>query len=248
MNNKLIDLSGTIEEFSLSDEEIGSLSRYVLDCVSGEYTRNWEKNIDDSLHSTRQSYKNAIYVEQPDDYSLILGMSPQKDKLGLMLEEGATSFDIKAGLEKSAKKHMKKDGGWYITIPFRWATAEAIGESSIFANKMPAAIYQLVKTSSRPLSVGELPKGFDIIKTNSVGYEHKSSIYAGIGKTDISSTTKEKRGGYWSFRRVSDNSDPNSWIHPGFPPLKLMEKTLNELQFDAIVDRAIDDFLSKKFD
>jgi hypothetical protein len=245
--NKLIDISGTIEEFSLSGDEVNSLSRYVLDCVSGEYTRNWEKNIDDNLHSTRQSYRNAIYVEQPDDYNLILGMSTQKDKLGMMLEEGASSFDIKEGFKKSAKKHLKKDGGWYITVPFRWATAEAIGESSIFANKMPKPIQNLVKVNTSPLKQSQLPKGFDVIKTSSVGYEHQSSIYAGIGRSDISSTGKEKRGGYWSFRRVSDVSIDNSWIHPGFPPLKLMEKTLNELQFDAIVDRAVDEFLSKKF-
>lgn len=126
MNNKLIDISGTIEEFNLSSDEVSSLSRYILDSVSGEYMRNWEANIDGVLHQTKTNYKNAIYIEQPDDYSLILGMSPRKDKLALMLEEGATSFDIKAGMEKSAKKHMKKDGGWYITVPFRWATSEAI--------------------------------------------------------------------------------------------------------------------------
>lgn len=246
MNNKLIDLSGTIEEFSLSDEEISSLSRYVLDCVSGEYVRNWEKNIDDNLRSTKQSYKNAIYIEQPDDYSLILGMSPRKDKLALMLEDGASSFDIKAAMSKSSKRH-EKNGHWYITIPFRWATSEAIAESSIFAGKIPKAVERLVKMSSSPIKQSNLPKGFDVIRTSSVGYTHQSSIYAGIGKSDISSTNKEKRSGYWSFRRISDISDPNSWIHPGFPPLKLMEKTLNELQIDAIVDRAIDEFLSKKF-
>jgi hypothetical protein len=247
MNNKLIDISGTIEEFSLSSDEVSSLSRYILDSVSGEYMRNWETNIDGVLHQTKTNYKNAIYIEQPDDYSLILGMSPRKDKLALMLEEGATSFDIKAGMEKSAKKHMKKDGGWYITVPFRWATSEAIAESSIFASKMPKAIEKLVKMSSSPIKQSNLPKGFDVIRTSSVGYIHQSSIYAGIGRSDISSTNKEKRGGYWSFRRISDTSADNSWVHPGFPPLKLMEKTLNELQIDAIVDRAVDEFLSKKF-
>jgi hypothetical protein len=246
MNNKLIDISGTIEEFSLSSDEVSSLSRYILDSVSGEYMRNWETNIDGVLHQTKTNYKNAIYVEQPDDYSLILGMSPRKDKLALMLEEGATSFDIKAAMSKSSKRH-EKNGHWYITIPFRWATSEAIAESSIFAGKMPKAVERLVKMSSSPIKQSNLPKGFDVIRTSSVGYTHQSSIYAGIGKSDISSTNKEKRGGYWSFRRISDTSADNSWVHPGFPPLKLMEKTLNELQIDAIVDRAIDEFLSKKF-
>lgn len=263
MNNKLIDISGTIEEFSLSSDEVSSLSRYILDSVSGEFKRNWESNVDNSgLHQTKQSYYNAMYFQQPDDYNIIIGLATTKDKLALMLEDGATSFDIKKGFARSNKRVQKlsvdkkgnlirdskgrtQDGGWYMTIPFRWATSEAIAESSIFASKMPKQIEKIVKISSKPLSVGQLPKGFEVIKTNSVGYTHQSSIYTGIERKDISE--RNKGGGYWSFRRVSDTSDPNSWIHPGFPPLKLMEKTLNELQIDAIVDRAVDEFLSKKF-
>jgi hypothetical protein len=39
----LIDLSGTIQEFLLDDEESKSLSRYVLSGVSDEYMRVWER-------------------------------------------------------------------------------------------------------------------------------------------------------------------------------------------------------------
>jgi hypothetical protein len=244
----LIDLSGTIDEFFLDENEVKSLSRYVLSSISDEYMRVWERNIDNSLHSTRSEYRRAIFTEQPDDYSMIFGMTPTKSKLAMMLEDGASAFDIKEGFENSEKKHLKKDGsGWYITVPFRHATSEAVAESMIFSNQMPKEIEQLVKTTGRPLNLADLPSQYRDVRTSSVGYVHRAAIYEGLKRTDISSTDKENRGGYFTFRRVSDKSEANSWQHPGFEPLKLMEKALSELRFDYIVDQSVDQFLTLKF-
>lgn len=242
-----IDLSGVIDEFILSEDETKSLSRYVLSNISDEYMRYWENNIDSSLKSTRSEYKQAIFVENPDDYSMVFGMTPRKSKLAMMLEDGASQFDIKEGLKKSSKKHMKKDGGWYITVPFRHATSEAIAESMAFQGQMPQEIEKLVKTVGRPLKLSDLPAGYQEKRVSRVGYQHKAAIYEGLTRQDISSTKNENRGGYFTFRRVSDKSEENSWQHPGFEPLHLMEKTLNELPIDRVVDRSIDQFLQMKF-
>lgn len=247
----IIDISGTVNEFLLSEEETKSLSRFVLSNISDEYMRVWERNIDSSLKSTRSEYRRAIFTEQPDDYSMVFGMTPTKSKLAMMLEDGASQFDIKSGFEQSDKKHAKKDGsGWYLTVPFRWATSEAVAESMVFSNQMPEDIEKLVKTTARPLKLSDLPSNYIIDHINqrsSVGYAHKHSIYEGLHRRDISSTNKENRGGYFTFRRVSDKSEANSWIHPGFEPLKLMEKSLSELRLDYIVDKSIDNFLTMKF-
>jgi hypothetical protein len=221
--------------------------------VSDEYMRVWESNIDSSLHSTRSEYRRAIFTEQPDDYSMVFGMTPTKSKLAMMLEEGASEFDIKAGMEKSSKRHWYsslKDHQehWYITIPFRHATSEAVAESMIFSNQMPQEIEQLIKTTGRPLKLSDLPSQYRDVRTSRVGYVHRAAIYEGLHRTDISSTEKENRGGYFTFRRISDKSEANSWQHPGFEPLKLMEKALSELRFDYIVDQQIDQFLTEKYD
>lgn len=241
-----IDLSGVIDEFILSKEETTALSAFVLDNIGDEYMRVWETNIDNLLHQTRSEYKNAIFVERPDDFSLIFGMTPRQSKLGMMLEEGASQFDIKEGFKKSDKKKFKANGGWYLTIPFRHATSSAVAESAIFSSKMPNRIEQLVKASKSPLKLNQLPKGYREVKTSHTGYVHKSAIYEGLHRRDIS-TGKEKRGGYYTFRRVSDISEDNSWIHPGFKALNLMDKSLNDLRIDFIVDKAVDQFLIKKF-
>lgn len=251
----LIDLSGIIDEFTLDENESNSLSRYVLSNISDEYMRVWERNIDSSLHSTRSEYRRAIFTEQPDDHSMIFGMTPTKSKLGLMLEEGASDFDIKKGFEGSSKKKTKKNGGWYLTIPFRHATSEALAESMVFSSKMPKEIYKLAKVSKKSLNLAELPEKYQEKQYSRVAsernygviYQHKSAIYEGLKRIDISSTQKENRGGYFTFRRVSDKSEFNSWQHPGFQPLKLMDKSLSEIQLDQIVDRSIDQFLTTKF-
>lgn len=243
----LIDLSGVIEDFILTEDETKSLSRYVLANISDEYMRYWEKNIDTNLRSTRSEYKQGVFTEQPDNFSIIFGMTPRQSKLGMMLEEGASAYDIKEGMASSQKKKPKKGGGWYITVPFRHATSEALAESMTFSGKMPKEIEKLVKVTEKPLNLADLPPQYQERKTSWVGYKHKAAIYEGLHRRDISATDKEKRGGYYTFRRISDKSEENSWAHPGFEPLKLMEKSLSELPIDQVVDRSVDKFLQMKF-
>lgn len=48
-------------------------------------------------------------------------------------------------------------------------------------------------------------------------YTHKTGKHAGMVRLQ-QSTTQSKRGGYFTFRIVSSNSDPMSWIVPEQPP------------------------------
>ena len=242
-----IDMSGVVEEFMLTEQEVKDLSRFVLSNVSDEYMRHWENNIDQSLHSTRSEYKQAIFTEQPDDFSMVFGMTPRQSKLAMMLEEGKSAFDIKEGFRQSSKKKQKKDGGWYLTIPFRHATSEAIAESMTFSGRMPREIEKLVKISEKPLKLTDLPEGYRDKRVSRAGYQHKAAVYEGLHRRDISATEKENRGGYFTFRRVSDKSEENSWQHPGFEPLMLMEKSLDDTRIDQVVDRSVDKFLQVKF-
>jgi len=50
---------------------------------------------------------------------------------------------------------------------------------------------------------------------------------------------------YMTFRRVSDKSDENSWIHKGFEAHNFMEKALEESQVDKVFAECRDEFLSK---
>jgi len=240
-----IDLSKVASEFVLMPEEIKGMSRFILANIADNYIREWEKLIDNTLHSTRTEYKRAIFSEQPDDYSVVIGLTPRESQLAMMLESGASQFDIKEGFKKSGKRKLGKDGDWYLTVPFRWATAEALGESGVFSNKMPPPIQKLVKTTKEPLKIGDLPKAFQSLGVNKTsGYTHKFTIYEGLHRREIGSGT-EKRGGYMTFRRVSEKSDEEGWIHPGFQPLNLMEQAFAAMDLGKIVDFSVDRFLGQ---
>ena len=241
-----IDLSETIEEFMLSQSEVKALSRFVLDRIGQEYTRNWENQITSNLHQSKREYLSGIFTEQPDDFSLVFGLTPRQSKLAMMIEEGVGQFDMKEGFNQSFKKKPKKNGGWYLTIPFRHATPEAVAEASIFNTRMPIEVYKIAKTSPTPLTLGQLPPQYQRKQTSEVGYIHKAAIYEGLGRYNISSTNKENRGGYYTFRRVSDTSEENSWIHTGISAYNLMDKALNDTRIDFVTDKAIDDFLTQK--
>lgn len=245
-----IDISDLASEFVMSEEEVKSLSRYILARIADEYVREWEHQIDQNLHSTRNEYKKGIFSEQPDDYNIIIGLTPRQSKLAMMLEDGASQFDIKVGMEKSSKKHWYsslKDNKehWYITVPFTFATSEAIGES--FANKMPKPIEQLVKVMKEPLKLGNIPEALRSIGQNQTsGYKHKFTIYEGLQRKEIGSGQNEKRGGYINFRRISDKSDKDAWQHPGFEALNLMDKAAQEIDLGRLVDLSVQEFLDEK--
>lgn len=248
----IIDISETIQEFDLSREEVSSMSRYILTRLSDEFLRNWERNIDSELGSTRTEYKKAIYIDQPDDFNIVMGLSPRLSKLALMLEEGASPFDIKDGFEKSSKRHNKIGGGWYLTVPFRHATAGAVAESG-FSTVLPERIQQIAKAQVTPLKITDLPDKYQIkgVRQTITGaktipeYKHKAAIYEGLVRKNIAASENEKRGGYFTFRRVSDNSDELSWMHKGLEARKFMDKTLGDVDFGTVVDMAVDEFLSK---
>jgi len=245
-----IDISETIEEFSLTTEEIKLLSNYILDRVATEYVVRWEEQIDQNLKSTRQEYKRGIFQEQSaDDNSITIGLTPRQSPMSLMLEEGASQFDEKLGFADSPKKHIGKNGKWYISVPFRYATAEALGESAIFSGQLPKPIQNLVKQSSSPITIEQikgLPGSLGAVRKNlTSGYQHKFNIYEGLQRIEVGSGT-EKRGAYMNFRRVSENSDPAAWIHPGFEAKKLMDKAVDQTDFLSIVDDAVNEFLSNR--
>lgn len=248
----IIELDDTISEFMLSPSEAKSLSDFVLDTVVTEFSDLWMDTIDEELKSTRKEYKAGIFQDNPDDDTIIIGLTPRQSQLAMMLEEGANPFDMKEGFSKSSKKHIKKDGGWYMNIPFRWATSEAVAESASFANKMPKPIEALVKKlpAGETLSISAIEKQAGKFagtgQNPTTGYKHKFNIYEGLGRQEIGSGANEKRGGYMTFRRVSDKSDPLSWFHSGFEAKHLMQKALDKMDISAVVDKAVDDYLSSR--
>lgn len=250
-----VDISEVVAEFALTGDQAQELGGEIINRVVTEYVNKWENLVNRELKKTRKLYKKAMYVDRLSPTEVVFGLAPGDDGLALALEEGKPAFDQKPAFGNSPKKKTSLSGGWYLTIPFRYATPEAVAESTIFQNALPKEIYDIAKNNGgQPVKKSQLPPQYaqlgrrkEIQTASGVipEYVHKAPKYQGLVRIDISSADKENRGGYFTFRRVSDKSDPVSWIHPGFEPHKFMDRALDEAQIFEVADMAIDEFLNQ---
>lgn len=247
-----IDLGDLVEEFNLSGDQSVFLGSSIIDAVVSEYQLRWQNLISSNLHKTRNEYKRGVFIERESPLSVTFGLTNRSSSIPLMIEEGQPPFDEKEGFRNSPKRKIAQDGGWYIDIPFRHATPEVVADSGLFASIMPRQIYNAVQKTGR-LGSGNLPESFsekgqrkaiNRLGVNKPAYMHKASIYEGLTKVNIASTQNEKRSGYFTWRRVSENSDPNSWWNGGIVPYKLMDKALEQAKIDVVADKVIDQFLN----
>lgn len=248
-----IDLSELIDEFSLDEAQSVILGSSIIDRIVIEYQSKWEDLIKTELSQSRIEYRKAMFINRTSPTEVEFGLSARESELALAVEEGKEPWDEKLAFEASVKKKISKKGGWYLTVPFRHATPQAVAESGVFASIMPQAIYDIAKNQGKvtskniPAEFNTLGKRKEINRPNLVvpEYLHKNPKYEGLVKVQASSSASEDRNLYMTFRRVSNNSDPNSWWNPGILPRKLMDKALDAAQVDLVAQMAIDEFLEK---
>jgi len=256
----IIDGSALQQQFALSSDQIESICDNIAKTLAVRYAQQLEQEANNALHSTRQRYIKSVHVVDSGRAESMVVLDYSKDKLIQMLEEGASPFDEKTKLLASTKAKIGKNGGRYITVPMRWGTPGIVGESDVFTGILPQQVYDVVKAKSTNipvsgggsrsagLSAGEIPSPFNAIGSrapivDSVGkvlfneYQHKTSIYQGVSKkTDLSTGQNT----YNSFRRVSENSDKDAFIHPGIEQYNLIQRALDNFDRDNIVSIAID--------
>ncbi len=255
-----IDLSELEKEFSFSEEQSNQFLQSVVSSVAAEFANQLQNEAQQNLKSTRNRYLRAIqtFSEAPGHASVVLSL---KDPLVAMIEEGASSFDMKTGFLASPKVKTDKKGNKYLTIPFRWAASGSVGESEVFSFKMPEEIHTIVKKKTftipvvgggiktASLTVDEIPKQYQVQtkRQNIPGFDayfHKGNIYEGISKYKDETTDQNV---YKSFRRVSENSDQSAFIHPGIKAYNLFQNALNgmDINMENNLERTVDTVLSQ---
>jgi len=243
-----IDISEVIEEFSLTKEQANNLVSFTVKEVTARFGYNWSQQAKTHLHASRQEYLNNLIIGEEGPfvgYVMLTGVLPG------MIENGCTPFDMKRGFSESSKKKLKSKGGWYLTIPFRFATPGTLGESSVFSSFLPTEVHKIAKQRLIPdyksLRKKDIPVEFQKVQVREKivvksrvfeEYKHKSSIYQGMTKGQLTGHSH-----YVTFRRVSDLSDPNSWIHTGITARNLADKALAQTNVEHEVDIATDKYL-----
>lgn len=250
-----IDTQDLFADFSVSRRQVEDFLDVVAKEITGRIAFYWETQAKQKLKSTRSLYLQNLKVIDEGRMRGAIVLDYSKHPLVKMLEEGASPFDMKKGFEKSDKKKTKKDGGWYLHIPFRLAAPSSLGESSLFSGKMPQEVYEVVSKKptqrpipggrvSKPLQLSEIPQKYRPPKVREKisifsEYIHKTSIYEGLVKKKDTTTGQNI---YMNFRTVSDKSDPGSWIHTGITAYNLSEKAIQsfESKGDRELSAAID--------
>lgn len=264
-----INTEDIIEQFaSITPRQINEMMDSIAKGLAVGFYSQWEKEAESALHRTRGRYiRNLRLVDSGKLEGTVL-LDFSKDPLVRMIEQGASAFDMKSFMLRSSKAKTDKHGNRYITIPFRWATPDVLGESEVFSGKMPEEVYDLVKKKpttipvkgggmrSQGLTTGDiatLPKpmqsgGIRAAITDSQGqtqfkaYQRKSSLYQGMIKQQDAVTGQSR---YNTFRRISENSDADAFIHPGIQNYNLMQRALGNFDIPNEVGNLIDNELTR---
>lgn len=190
----------------------------------------WQYEAQQKLNSTRPMYMMGLdfnSIVYPYDGQQFSGAVILRGKLPNMIESGFSAFDMKLGFSKSPKRKItkNKDGssGWYLTIPMRHGTPN----SFMYGQPMPKDVY----AEARKLKDGQSLSVSGGQGTSWNGYQHKTNKYDGLTRIIKSytnpDTQKTTRQSYFmTFRRVSNNSDPSSWMHRGYIGAKIADSIM----------------------
>jgi hypothetical protein len=227
--------------------DIGDVMRLIVNntvrSAADEFYNQWLANVESSgLKTTKGLYLDAMRKDKEGDtFKIWLDTS---NWLVEALEIGLTPFDMKPMLLKGRK---------YVSISFQHGTR--VGT----VNPMPRGVYDVARTQlttndqSSRLFTGQsaFPKKFQttgnkewMATKGASGREHtvskfedmikidKGSKYAGLIRT---SSASKAGSSYITFRRVSENSPTDSWIHSGIQAHNLLQKTIDGFNLDSIL-------------
>jgi len=248
-----IDTMALSEQFNLTMDHVDEMKEAVVKTATKVIHTAWRDQAKRSLGSTRNQYMSSIIVGEVGRFANVITLVGE---LPNMIEQGRDPYDMKKGFEASSKKVItrNKDGqlGWYLTIPFTWAQPGSLGESQKFTGVLPKDVAKALESKQKvqgqgaSLNLGDIPAEFKIPKArppvkllDSVmvpEYQNKHSVYEGLQQ-------KTKGGPVMSFRRVSNNSDDNSWIHTGIKAHNLAEKAIQDAKIPEVVGDVIDAYL-----
>lgn len=260
-----IDTTSLAEDFALTKENMEDFLDNVIKQVTVMWAENLEEKVRNELSgSSRGEYLKAIKAistrKGQSEVMLDFNMSPMAE----MLENGAPPFDMKPGFLGSPKVKITSKGAKYLDIPFRLGTPGVKNSSGLFSLVMPRSIYNVLRGKETNISIpggkrsqglteSEISRKFLPAQTRPrivsndgelvfEAYQHKTSLYQGAFKQTDEVTGQSS---YHMFRRVSENSDPMSWIHKGIEAHNFFQKALDDSSFERYMGDAIDISLIK---
>jgi hypothetical protein len=255
-----LDIDDLIQEFNLPTNTADFIVHSCVEEVTNSIYEEWKKAAADKLKSTRTDYIEGLDIVTVSKFSRSIIL---RGSLNNMIEKGTDPYDMKEHFRKSKKvkysvstdKNGEVSFRWYLTIPFRIGTPGIVGENSAFSGVMPKSIHKIMQAmpANTGLKKSQIPSPHDIPETrapisipskkiNIPAYTHKSSKFAGMQK-NVGAYGKANQNTYNTFRRVGENSDPNSWIHSGIKAYNLLGDAMGSTDVSTIVENKVDEIL-----
>lgn len=206
--------------------------------VTGTQLAGMTKPVNDEQYYESLYTSDAIHVHSPLAISVVTLY-----ERALTIEEGKPAYDMKPAILAGPAARVGKNGR-YNRIPFRWMTPQKGGGNRAHGQAMPLDIYTTVKQQGvyrdpaprGGIQQGQRSKLAATININALtagapapmagNYTWRYGLFHGMRKY-TKQYDKARQSTYWTFRTVSEDSDPSSWIHPGFPANPIL---------DAVVD------------
>jgi hypothetical protein len=203
------------------------------EAVSGRVLPGMTKAVTDDRYAAALAGPGSL--QYPFDGDEFAGAVVCVDgKLAMRIEDGYGSYDMKPGLLAGPAAKTSKDGHRYNTIPFTHSTP---GTQGVKGASMPSDIYALakglgpgiaLKLKGQMAGYGVRSKVPALVNAQAVArglqgpmatpYTWRNSPYEGMRRIH-----KPGHSTYMTWRRVSDTSDPSSWIHPGAAPNRIID-------------------------
>ncbi|AGY46957.1 hypothetical protein CampHawk_79 [Bacillus phage CampHawk] len=198
-----LDIQGSRLRLEPIVEDIGA---NVLYQMANDVKDLWVKEATNTLKTTAGTYVSSINMEFTMGATLKAEIYLE-GSWAKKLELGFQPYDMKPVFARSDKRKTSKDGGWYMDIPFKHTTPAATGRTGM---PMPSSVYR--KARNLPLG-GRLPSNM--------------GNFGGMQKQKESPTSS--RSSYMTWRRVSNNSSPDAFKHPGFSGAKVLDRVSGKI-------------------
>ena len=195
----------------------------------------------DRTINSRGNYERSIQADLHNPIEKIVFTDYPAHK---WIEEGSREYDMKPGLLRGPSSRATKSGGRINVISFR----HGVPGTDVSNRPMPLNIYNLILQETKRAEARQVANfiGWDDSRQDALNrrqgmggtpetkfsekfgkYTWKSGKHEGMQRIDTS-TGRAKSSKYITFRTVSTNSDPASWISPERAPIPIREAVVEQ--------------------
>jgi len=214
MKGKLkIDVSEFVEDLdALGESIIGDIQEKVRNFSRAVYNEALRLSTQRLGASAMQWQNNLKYEEAGKNVYVIYLI---EDSSAIPIEEGYGSFDMKPGFLNSGLVKRNKKGGKYLNIPIQQHHTRRTPSTKKIVD-MRSAVASVLRDKT-------VEKRIEEYNTQAKGLAKFGKITKYVNVPDpraeglVRVEPPGKKGSrYYIFRRVSQNSPKDKWIHPGF--------------------------------